>query len=548
MDVDDLTTKLFGDVEPTKPTIPPEKVRLVVERILSRNNLTLKSLDETEDGDYIAKSTDVGGSRIFSFVRLESAEKGIERGSLEDFYNEAVEKNSDRHIFITDSVFTEEAQAFAAEKYIILVDGKEMESILVEEKEIEAEKAFVSVKNDREAFKYFNIRRIKKKFHVFGTEEKIEEIDRRYSPVACYMVSTVAEEVVEKTRVYVDLAYGDIYSVLGGRVEKSGIIRRILSLPDDAKELLLELLEHEKIDEEHVSGKALEILKKRRFVNVERKEKSSGILIVIIDEILDALRLVSRGVSELGSTSSQAETVYRDQLKTTTREMVSPDLQLTRFDNTYDLEFYLRTAKPTPEFDRDEIKYDRDEIARILDAITKEQEEIEFKYLIYLPYYKCTYLGKDKYRYLRDSELIFKKKGKRKTVTVMTSSSLFLQTLPMLLATILFIGLVSTFLTKEFITQLFTENEIIGLIMGAIAGSLLFGSLIAAYILGGELLNLGVSLPAVTAFIVTWVTVRIIQYPLESYNFGSRFAFWRNFLSFILSIIVAIVMLSLFGT
>ncbi|MBU4202218.1 MAG: hypothetical protein KKB85_03610, partial [Candidatus Altiarchaeota archaeon] len=98
------------------------------------------------------------------------------------------------------------------------------------------------------------------------------------------------------------------------------------------------------------------------------------------------------------------------------------------------------------------------------------------------------------------------------------------------------------------ITQLFTGNEIVDPFIGAIAGSILFGSSIAAYVLGGELLNLGVSLLAVTAFLVAWVTVGFIQYPLEAKIIGPKFALWRNLLSFVLSIVVAIITVSMLGT
>ena len=50
----------------------------------------------------------------------------------------------------------------------------------------------------------------------------------------------------------------------------------------------------------------------------------------------------------------------------------------------------------------------------------------------------------------------------------------------------------------------------------------------------------GISLYAVTAFIVAWVTVGMIQLPAEAAILGKRFAILRNFLSFLLSIAVAI--------
>ncbi|HHE54334.1 MAG TPA: hypothetical protein ENL21_01030 [Caldithrix abyssi] len=50
----------------------------------------------------------------------------------------------------------------------------------------------------------------------------------------------------------------------------------------------------------------------------------------------------------------------------------------------------------------------------------------------------------------------------------------------------------------------------------------------------------GVSLYAVTAFLVTWVTIGVVQFPAEVAFLGKSFAVKRNFLSFVLSFLVAI--------
>jgi uncharacterized membrane protein YraQ (UPF0718 family) len=46
---------------------------------------------------------------------------------------------------------------------------------------------------------------------------------------------------------------------------------------------------------------------------------------------------------------------------------------------------------------------------------------------------------------------------------------------------------------------------------------------------------------AVTAFIVSWVTVGIIQFPIEAKALGKRFTFLRNLSSFVFSIIIAFI-------
>lgn len=111
---------------------------------------------------------------------------------------------------------------------------------------------------------------------------------------------------------------------------------------------------------------------------------------------------------------------------------------------------------------------------------------------------------------------------------------------PLLLGIILLLGLVRTFVSKQLISSLFTGKLLQDTVIGSVMGSISAGNPITSYIIGGELLERGVSLFAVTAFIVAWVTVGVIQFPAEVIILGKRFAFARNILSFILSIVVAI--------
>ena len=112
--------------------------------------------------------------------------------------------------------------------------------------------------------------------------------------------------------------------------------------------------------------------------------------------------------------------------------------------------------------------------------------------------------------------------------------------LPMLLGTILLVSLITTLIPKSFYTKIFQGN-IIDLLIGSIIGSISTGNPITSYILGGEFLKQGVSLIAVTSFIVAWVTVGIIQLPAESAILGKKFALLRNLTAFLLSMIVALI-------
>lgn len=116
----------------------------------------------------------------------------------------------------------------------------------------------------------------------------------------------------------------------------------------------------------------------------------------------------------------------------------------------------------------------------------------------------------------------------------------FGSSLPMLLGVILLLGLFRTFVTPEMISSVFTGEMLGDTLIGTGIGSLSAGNPITSYIIGGELTNEGVSLFAVTAFIVAWVTVGVVQFPAEAGILGKRFAIVRNILSFVFAILVSI--------
>jgi uncharacterized membrane protein YraQ (UPF0718 family) len=117
----------------------------------------------------------------------------------------------------------------------------------------------------------------------------------------------------------------------------------------------------------------------------------------------------------------------------------------------------------------------------------------------------------------------------------------FSTSLPMLLGIILLMGLFQTFITPAMIRAMFSGDMFRDTLVGALIGSISAGNPITSYIIGGELLDKGVSLFAVTAFIVAWTTVGVVQYPAEMDFLGKRFATLRNLVSFMLAILVAII-------
>ncbi|MBW1798668.1 MAG: hypothetical protein JRJ21_09765 [Deltaproteobacteria bacterium] len=123
--------------------------------------------------------------------------------------------------------------------------------------------------------------------------------------------------------------------------------------------------------------------------------------------------------------------------------------------------------------------------------------------------------------------------------TIKSSSRQFGSALPVMIGVILLLGLFQAFVDRAFIASFFSGQGLWDTFRGAFAGSLFAGNPITSYIIGGELLAQGASLFAVTAFLVAWVTVGLIQLPAEIAALGMRFALIRNALSFIASLCIA---------
>ena len=106
---------------------------------------------------------------------------------------------------------------------------------------------------------------------------------------------------------------------------------------------------------------------------------------------------------------------------------------------------------------------------------------------------------------------------------------------------LLLIASLDLLLSSKWILTLFQNNVFLDSLIGGAVGSLAAGNPITSYILGGEFLQAGVSLVAVTAFILTWVTVGLVQLPAESLMLGKKYAIARNILSFISAIVIALI-------
>lgn len=132
----------------------------------------------------------------------------------------------------------------------------------------------------------------------------------------------------------------------------------------------------------------------------------------------------------------------------------------------------------------------------------------------------------------KETNSIYKKAATKSLKNILGS-------LPIMFSILLLVNLISLF-GKDYYSKLFNGNLFLDPFTGALAGSLSFGIPVTSYIVGGELLKSGVSLVAVTAFILTWTTVGLLMLPLESKFLGKKFALIRNLTNFVFSVIIAL--------
>ena len=116
----------------------------------------------------------------------------------------------------------------------------------------------------------------------------------------------------------------------------------------------------------------------------------------------------------------------------------------------------------------------------------------------------------------------------------------FINVLPIVVGMLLLTSLAIKLLPIKSAANWFNQQGYLDVLIGTSVGSIAVGHPLASYLLGGELLAGGVSLLAVTALIVSWVTVGVVQLPAEMLMLGRRFALYRNLACLLLAILVAL--------
>ncbi len=116
----------------------------------------------------------------------------------------------------------------------------------------------------------------------------------------------------------------------------------------------------------------------------------------------------------------------------------------------------------------------------------------------------------------------------------------FALNLPMLISVILLSGLFEVFITPEMLASLFSGQAFYDSLIGTVSGGVSAGQPFISYLIGGELLKSGMSYYAVTAFVLSWVTLGVVQLPYEYSLFGGRFTLTRNLLAFIFVLLISL--------
>jgi len=134
-------------------------------------------------------------------------------------------------------------------------------------------------------------------------------------------------------------------------------------------------------------------------------------------------------------------------------------------------------------------------------------------------------------------------KDRGKTVKALKIATRSLSGLaPSLLFMVGLVGLVLALLPPELLRDLFTAHGVAGFALISILGALVTMPGPVAFPLAGSLLQMGVSLAALAAFITTLTMVGVVTAPMEIAYFGKRFTLIRQTMSFILAVLIGTLM------
>jgi membrane-associated phospholipid phosphatase len=397
-------TREWEDWEPLD--IDEKKLKTVLRYVLNESGLELDELKKVYEGEWQASAVNRLGNRVMVVAWTKyMASVGLE--DVEDLYEEMLEVKAHHAVFITTSHFTKEAQNFAEHLPIELIDAVRLGDLVPEAEMYEVETVFVTEKGDREAMDYFNTRRKRKLFGLIGEEEKIEYVDRRYLSYAVYTLGKPKRAQEEESKkLFVDLSTADIPYIEERELRSATILRVIMELPEDSREHLLDLIQYRGLSLKHVEGKHLEILERKGLVvSPASKSGEKGIVQIIGEELSDTMNVFAKNVSNIPQPRESKIDYTRYEHPWTVsdargRQRVRANIRIPQVDRPFDLEHFLNTSLEVDEkFDADKPRYGVVELRNVLERLY--DKKVEFKKMVYMPYYLCKYTTIYNTRYLR---------------------------------------------------------------------------------------------------------------------------------------------------
>lgn len=135
-------------------------------------------------------------------------------------------------------------------------------------------------------------------------------------------------------------------------------------------------------------------------------------------------------------------------------------------------------------------------------------------------------------------------KNRQKTFAAMKKSKGMMKNMiGEIIGVIFLIGFILTMVPPESIKDfLGSSNAFISTIMSAIVGSITLIPAFVAFPLVGSLVDAGASVVPAVAFLTTLTMVGVVTFSLEKKEFGLKFAFVRNTLSFGFAVFIALFM------
>jgi uncharacterized membrane protein YraQ (UPF0718 family) len=133
----------------------------------------------------------------------------------------------------------------------------------------------------------------------------------------------------------------------------------------------------------------------------------------------------------------------------------------------------------------------------------------------------------------------FKDKEKTKRALINGIKS-FENIMPQFLSILVIIGIGLTILKPETISKLIgNDSGIFGVVLSSLVGSVIMMPTFVAFTTGNTLIQNGAGYAQVSALITTLTMVGVLTFPLEAKYISKRGAFYRNFLAFLFSFVVA---------